>query len=184
MKWMEITRRRLPHYHAIGGPLFITFRLHGSLPAGRYFGVDTVNSGQAFVLMDRLLDGETCGPLYLRRPEIVELVAAEIKRGAGAEYDLHAWVVMPNHVHLLITPLAKVSNLMQGIKGVTAREANKVLGLTGQRFWQRESVDRLVRDREEFRRVERYIVQNPVAAGLADCAEEFRWSSAWVAERD
>ena len=69
-----------------------------------------------------------------------------------AHYRLHAWVVMANHVHLVITPLVGVSQLTQSLKRFTAREANRLLGLTGQACWQEESFDRLVRGEEEFRR--------------------------------
>src|SRR6185369_8865985 len=101
---MRIPQRRLPHLYAIGQPLFVTFRLHGSLPAGRYFAADSMQSGEAFACMDRLLDREVFGALYLKMPNIAQLVVDSIQNGRG-EYSLHSWVVMPNHVHLLITPL-------------------------------------------------------------------------------
>lgn len=131
--------------------------------------------------MDRLLDSASTGPLYLRRPEIAELVAKAIcyRDRDGGHYRLHAWVVMANHVHMLATPQVPVSTLMQSLKRFTAREANRVLGRTGQAFWQDESYDRLVRDRREFDRIMSYIEMNPVRAGLVALAEEFRWSSAW-----
>ena len=87
---------------------------------------------------------------------------------------------MPNHVHLLITPRVAVSKITHALKRFTAREANRVLGLTGQRFWQDESYDRLVRGGREFDRITQYIEYNPVRAGLVLCPEEFRWSSAWA----
>ena len=99
-------------------------------------------------------------------PEIAQLVLSRILQGDPANYALHAWVVMPNHVHMLITPLSNVSSLMQRLKGATAREANRLLGRSGTPFWQHESYDRLVRDAREFRRIENYIIQNPVRAGL------------------
>jgi len=80
-------------------------------------------------------------------------------------------------VHLLITPRIDVSKPMQSLKRFTAREANRMLGRTGQAFWQEESYDRLVRDETEFRRITRYIEMNPVNAGLAVSPEEFPWSS-------
>ena len=94
-----------------------------------------------------------------------------------ADYELHAWVVMPNHVHLLITPRVDVPILLRRLKGVSAREANQLLGQTGQPFWQDESYDHLVRDADEFQRIEKYILQNPVRAGLARSAEEYPWCS-------
>jgi REP element-mobilizing transposase RayT len=91
---------------------------------------------------------------------------------------MHAYVVMANHVHLLITPHVEVSRLRQSLKRFTAREGNRMLGLTGEPFWQDESYDRLVRDETEFQRIARYIEMNPVKAGLAVRPEDFPWSSA------
>ena len=85
--------------------------------------------------------------------------------------------VMPNHVHLLITPRVEVPALLRRLKGISARESNKLLGQTGRPFWQDESYDRLVRNAIEFQRIEGYILQNPVRAGLARSAEEYPWSS-------
>ena len=127
--------------------------------------------------MDWLLDEQRAGPAYLRMPAIAEVVADSIGKGATRDYLLHAWVVMPNHVHLLITPQVDVPALMRRLKGASARESNKVLGQTGRPFWQDESYDRLVRSANEFQRIENYILQNPVRAGLARSAEEYPWSS-------
>jgi hypothetical protein len=133
--------RRLPHYHSIGQPIFITWRLHDSLPANRSFPSATT-SGQAFVAMDSLLDNARTGPLYLRRPEIAKVVVEAIHyRERERHYQLHSYVVMANHVHLLMTPLTDVSKVMQSLKRFTAREGNRILGLTGQPFWQHESYD-------------------------------------------
>ena len=171
-------RRRLPHYHSIGQPIFITWRLHGSLPEGRTFPPPTT-SGQAFLAMDRLLDDARTGPLYLRRLDIAIVVVEAIHyRERERHYQLHSYVVMANHVHLLVTPLADVSKVMQSLKRFTAREGNRILGLTGRSFWQDESYDRLVRNGTEFQRIMNYIEMNPVKCGLAVTPEEFPWSSA------
>ena len=90
--------------------------------------------------------------------------------GAADDFRLHAWVVMPSYVHLLITPQVEVAALLRRLKGASARESNKLLGRTGQPFWQDESYDRLVRSANEFQRIENYILQNPVRAGLARSA--------------
>jgi REP element-mobilizing transposase RayT len=79
---------------------------------------------------------------------------------------------------MLLTPEVSVSRLMGSLKGATAKRANVLLNLTGKPFWQDESYDRLVRDADEFRRVQRYIENNPVKAGLAATPEEYPWSSA------
>ena len=128
--------------------------------------------------MDRLLDNGRDGPTYLRIPGVAQLIENAIERGSGSDYLLHAWVVMPNHVHLLITPQTDLPRIMQKLKGSSALKANQLLGRTGMTFWQEESYDRLVRDAVEFRKIENYIVQNPVRAGLAVSAEQYRWSSA------
>ncbi|MBY0507495.1 MAG: transposase [Bryobacteraceae bacterium] len=169
-------RRRLPHWHPPGKALFLTWRLHGSLPAGRAF-----QRGEEFKAFDRLLDGMSSGPLYLRMPEIAGIVAGEILRLEGIQVS--AWVILPNHVHLLAEAVTEAdadwARHLKMIKGRSARQANLVLGRTGQPFWQEESFDRWVRDQDEFAKVRRYIERNPVTAGLADSPEEFRWSSAW-----
>jgi putative transposase len=124
--------RRLPHYYSVGHPLFVTWRLHGSLPANRVFP-EAVTSGRAFLAIDRLLDSGRTGPLHLSRPDVANMVVEAIhfrERGL-AHYRLHAWVVMANHVHLLITPQVQVSKLMQSLKRFTAREGNRILRVTG-----------------------------------------------------
>jgi len=95
-------------------------------------------------------------------------------------FTLHAFVVMPNHVHLLVTPLTALPKLTKSLKGITAKRANEWLGITGTPFWQEESYDHLVRNQPEFERIRRYIEWNPVRAGLAAVASGFRWSSAWA----
>jgi len=129
--------RRLPHWDAIGQPQFITFRLHGSLPAPRCFRRQHVaTSGEAFVTMDRLLDQGATGPLHLKRPELAEsVVEALIESDVRFERcRLYAFVVMPNHVHLLATQFVPLANWLGPLKGFTANQARKALGLRDRRF--------------------------------------------------
>jgi putative DNA methylase len=91
---------------------------------------------------------------------------------------LHAFVVMPNHVHLLVTPTVALYKLTKSLKGITAKRANAMLALTGSPFWQEESYDHLVRQEGEFDKIRRYIEENPVRAGLVTAASQYRWSSA------
>ena len=93
-------------------------------------------------------------------------------------FDLHAFVVMPNHMYMLASAWVPLPKLTKSIKGITAKRANNILGLTGTPFWQEESYDHLVRDEREFERIRGYIEQNPVRAGLVTDASEYRWSSA------
>jgi hypothetical protein len=81
-------------------------------------------------------------------------------------------------MHVLLLPKIAPSRLLQSLKGATAREANRILGRTGEAFWQAESYDRWVREEREWRRIAAYIENNPVKAGLVERAEEYRWSSA------
>ena len=170
--------RRLPHLYSVGHPIFLTWRLFGSLPANRAFPAATT-SGKAFVAMDRLLDTARTGPLHLRRAEFAEMVVEAIRHLEHEGYFApHAFVVMANHVHLLITPQVELPKLTHSLKRFTAREGNRMLGVVGQPFWQDESYDRWVRDEVEMERIASYIELNPVNAGLCASPEEFPWSSA------
>lgn len=180
---MREYRRRLPHRDAAGTPVFVTWRLWGSLPRERVFLPEHLTSGEAFVVWDRLLDRTRTEPVYLAQPEIAYLVVHQlwdvVRRGLCI---LHAYVVMPNHVHVLWTPNISLADLVRHVKGPTACQANRHLGRTGEPFWQQEYFDRTVRKEKEFSRICRYIEWNPVNAGLAAHPEEFRWSSAKNAE--
>jgi putative transposase len=130
--------------------------------------------------MDRYLDEARCGPNWLRRSEIAEVVQRTLQHAAGElrYYDLPAYAIMPNHVHALLLPLISPGRLLQSVKGFSAFEANKLLGRSGEPFWQREAYDHWVRNEVEFERIRRYIEENPVRAGLAGKAEDYAWSSA------
>jgi REP element-mobilizing transposase RayT len=132
--------------------------------------------------MDHLLDKARIGPTYLAMPSIAQIVADSLQYCGKTDFELHAWVIMPNHVHVLATARTEVSKFMRRMKGYSARQANRALTRTGEIFWQEESYDHLVRTPEEFRDIEAYILNNPVKAGLARSAEDYRWSSSYVAE--
>ena len=176
-------RRRLPHFHPDDTSLFLTWRLWGSLPAHANPAAYPT-SGQAFVATDRELDMRESGPLWLKDPRITDLVAETILVGDRERhfYDLCAWAVMPNHVHLLILPKVAVPVLMRWLKGSTARRANQILGRTGKPFWQDESYDHYLRHHDQINRTRRYIENNPVSAGFVCSVEDWPWSSAgWQA---
>jgi len=176
-----ISRRRLPHVYPEGRALFVTWHLHGSLPFPLPTPPRKLTSGQAFVWLDRRLDSARTGPMYLRQPAIAEIVIDSIHKGVElGHFELSAYVVMPNHVHLLILPRVAPDRLMKSLKGSTAREANRVLKRTGEPFWQKESYDHWVRDHQEFENIRAYIENNPVKAGLVRTPQEFPWSSAGV----
>ena len=152
---MTFYQRRLPHLYATGQAVFLTWRLHGSLSPNRAFPVGNLNCSQH---MD-------CLPI---QPNATVL-----------EHDrLWALVVMPNHVHLLVTLLAHPQKVTQSLKGITAKRANVRLALTGCPVWQEESYDHLVRHEREFLKIRSSIEEHPVGAGLVATPSEFRWSSA------
>jgi REP element-mobilizing transposase RayT len=176
-------RRRLPHYHPDNAYLFLTWRLWGSLPA-KAGSTLYATPGHAFAAQDRVLARQASGPLWLKSPKIADMVSNAILVGECERrfYHLCAWVVMPNHVHLLILPLVATPVMTRWLKGSTARSANQILGRSGNPFWQDESYDHYLRSSTQMTRASAYIEQNPVSAGLVRSAELWRWSSAgWQA---
>ena len=180
------SRRRLPHSYPEGRWLFITWTLHGSFPPGTFpppakatSGEAVATSGEAFACIDRYLDNTRTGPQYLRQPSIAQFLIDFLFRGIDlGHYELGPFAIMPNHVHVLLKPLVAPSRLLKSLKGSTARESNPLLNRNGEQFWQHESYDHWVRDEKEWDRIAAYIEDNPVKAGLVQCAEDFRWSSA------
>src|ERR1043166_9213201 len=103
---MTYYERNLPHWHPPDTQLFVTWRLQGSLPAKF---VDLLRKqpsekpGRRFARAARFLDGATSGPLWLAEPRIAATVARCVIHGSGVLdfYELLAFVIMPNHVHIL-----------------------------------------------------------------------------------
>jgi len=166
---MTFYRRKLPHWHPEGRAIFITWRLFGSLPKGTgKSACPTEDEGRRFRRLDAELDRAGSGPVWLGENRIAACVEDAILQGEKlGQYFLDAHVVMPNHVHILLDPQLALARITCGIKGVSARDANVILGRTGQHFWEDESYDHWVRDEAEFERIVSYIERNPVSAGLA-----------------
>jgi REP element-mobilizing transposase RayT len=192
------SRGYLPHVKREGASYFVTFRLADALPrqvlldferqraeairrlaAGDSGGRETANR-ELMRQVERYLD-RGAGACYLARPEVADMVANALLHFGGVQYLLDEWVVMPNHVHLLIWPMPNftLSEILRSRKRHTARQANLLLGRTGEAFWQPESFDHWVRNDDEKARIRRYIRNNPVSAGLCKRPEDWRWSSAW-----
>jgi len=179
---MSYYERHLPHWQPEGRPLFVTWRLSGSLPASVLQAAPTSSAGKRFAYADRYLDKASTGPLWLKDARIAHGVVERL-RYCEMElklYNLFAFVVMVNHVHVLFEPRVPLAKITRLIKGHTAREANRILRRTGQAFWQDESFDHWVRSESECQRIISYIERNPVAAGLVKQPEEWAWSSASV----
>ena len=169
---MSYYERHLPHWQPEGAALFVTWRLHGSLPAV---------AGETFTKSDRQLDHATIGPRWLTDQRVSNVVAESLHYGEHPLklYRLRAWVVMINHVHILIYPEVPLRRITQALKSYSARKANAILNRTGQPFWQHESYDHWVRSATEVEKIVRYIERNPVKAGLVQTQDQWRWSSAW-----
>jgi putative transposase len=165
---MTYYERHLPHWYPPGQDIFITWRLHGSLPAQFRPQGTITSSSQAFARYDRVLDQAQIGPIWLRDPRIARSIMIALQRALQRKmFALRAYVLMVNHVHVLLAPLFPVDQITRQIKGATAREANLILRRTGAKFWQDESFDHWIRNPEEGKRIRTYIEQNPVTAGLA-----------------
>jgi REP element-mobilizing transposase RayT len=174
-------RRHLPHWQKSDSALFITWRLHGSLPRRVIDACSKeVDFGKRFRIFDRELDRSLYGPTWLKDVRLAQIVSKSLVYAQDnlGFYRLCAYVVMSNHVHILIWPNAYLSRITKSVKGYTARECNKLLSLTGEKFWQDESFDHAVRNPEEFWRIKTYIERNPVKAGLVARPEDWAWSSA------
>ena len=171
--------RNLPHWHPPGAELFWTWRLYGSLPRPPREWV-ALPAGKAFALMDRHLNAAAHGPVWLKDPRIAQLVVDTLRYGEAqlGLYELRAWVVMANHVHVVLLPHAPVARITRTLKGFTSLQANRILGRDGQAFWQPETYDHWVRGRDELGRIIQYVEGNPVKAGLVVRPEDWGWSSA------
>jgi REP element-mobilizing transposase RayT len=173
------SHRRLPHRYPPDRWLFLTWHLHGSLPHSQSPPPAKVSAGQVFVWIDRYLDRSQHGPQFLRQEAVAKLVIAALLSGARlGHFRLGPFVVMGNHLHVLFFPLVPPSRLLKSLKGFTARQANRLLGRTGEPFWQKESYDHWVRSEIEWNRIASYIEENPVKAGLVSRAQDYLWSSA------
>jgi len=142
------------------------------------------NYKKLFARIDATLDKASSGPLWLAKTEIASLVENTLLSKYASLYKLWAYVVMANHIHLLLTPKPSADSffpvrmILQRVKGYTAHEANRILGRTGEPFWQDESFDHWPRDEDEFMRIVAYIENNPVKAGRVKRPEDWRYSSA------
>jgi len=111
--------RNLPHWQPEGQPIFLTWRLHGSLPKGFTSHLRKWENEPAkqFLAADLKLDAASTGPRWLSDPKIAAPAEHAIRRGAElGHYVLHAYVVMPNHIHMLLNPLVPLRRITGGIK--------------------------------------------------------------------
>lgn len=187
-------QRNLPQFQPFDATTFITFRLVGSLPKAVMLKLDeavrikedevnqltdptlqkqavTLAQKQLFSEWDAALDAATESNLWLAKPEVANIVCEALQYRDQRVFCLDAYCVMPNHVHLVCSPLKNltstvtISEIMHSLKGFTGHPANKISGRQGQ-FWQPESYDHVIQDHDDFIDVVNYVLENPTRAGL------------------
>ncbi len=139
----------------------------------------SLTAGQRFAILDRESDRAAIGPLWLSDSRISEVVENSITSGDPELYNLAAWVIMPNHVHIILLPHVPVEHIARRIKGSSAYRANQILSRRGP-FWQGESYDHWIRTEEGLNLAIRYVERNPVNARLVNSIENWWWSSAFL----
>jgi type I restriction enzyme R subunit len=193
----SVIERRLPHWSQAGTISFITWRTWDSIPESilqawlaerdswlKHHSIDP--TAPDWRLRLRFLDPvllrefqllvsnrwnehiDAChSACVLRRPELSKIVAESLRHFDGQRYDLTDFVVMPNHVHVLVAFPHEAAMLQQceSWKHFTATQINRALRCKG-RFWQQDGFDHLVRSVEQFEYFRRYIAENPVRANL------------------
>jgi Rad3-related DNA helicase/REP element-mobilizing transposase RayT len=177
--------RNLPHWRQEGATYFVTFRLADSIPAEKLrqwesertdwlekhpepiSEVDMLEYHRLFPdRFEQWLDSGW-GESILKQPELSRVVAEALRHFDGERYILGHYVVMPNHVHVLVRPVGEhaLSDILHSWKSFTAHEINRLLGRKG-RVWQDESFDHIVRKETDVERFAAYIRENPLKAGL------------------
>jgi REP element-mobilizing transposase RayT len=205
LEYREYYRRNLPHIQPRGATFLVNFRLAGSLPTevveqlrtqaeqvnkelltikdqeARSRKRDT-EQRRLFSKWDDALHESQTGPFWLREDGIAQVVADSILFHNGDWFDVLAYCIMPNHVHVVLTPYASsdttdysLTKIMHNIKRNSANHANKILDRTGA-FWQHESYDHFARDEKELERIIKYVLYNPVKARLVKEQSQWKWS--------
>ena len=208
----QFYRRHLPHWQPQDAAFFVTFRLKNSLPYEIIEALreererarvalhnvleserdqqNALDEQHYFEMWEDYLNKAEFGPRWMSQPEIADVVKEALQYRDGKVFDLHAYCIMPNHVHVVFEPLSTsdwhsnaresgyqpdLPKIMQSLKRHTARQANKILSREGA-FWQDESYDRVIRDNDEYSRTVNYVLENPVKAGLVSRWEDWNWA--------
>jgi REP element-mobilizing transposase RayT len=179
-QYVQVYYNHLPHWDQEYKTQFVTFRLNDSLPQVRLKELDVIKrqwitnhpkpwsqktSDEYNHLIrnkcDKWLD-QGMGSCVLRRPDIRQVVEQAIMHYKGVRYDIYAYVIMPNHVHILLSPLdgMPISETLSRVKGYSARVINSMLETKGT-LWQKDTFGRIVRDGYNFDQYINYIRANP-----------------------
>ena len=204
---------QLPHIQPIGATFFVTFRLIDSLPKvvvsllkdayekkisllqkekPEIFFTEKQTLRKAyFKVFETELDHTQYGNHWLKNPGVAQIVADKMHQYDNEYYELIAYCIMSNHVHLVISThiqadeweafekedkeYMQLYDIMHRIKGGSAFKANKILGRKGA-FWQKDSFDYYTRNKKELQNIIRYVLENPVKAGLVENARDWKFS--------
>ncbi len=194
----------LPHWQPKNAVLFITSRLAGSLPKSVIENLQNainyeiaklkneqlgeteikkiISQKQEFYFnkFDKLLDKPRSGPTWLAKNNLAKIVKNSLHWGEkDGRYKLICYTIMSNHIHWIAYKFDReLFRILQSLKRHTSKECNRVLGRTGEQFWQYENYDRWIRHKEELFQKINYVVQNPVKAGLVKNWSE--WPHTWI----
>lgn len=178
-------QRHLPHWRQTGATYFVTFRLADSIPQTQLLALRRWRANwerehpeprseadwehlarEITSQTERYLD-EGYGECLLGTPKGLSLISDSLLKFQGTQYFTSCFVVMPNHVHLVIQPFEgfELETILKNAKGYVARQLNHQFGREGT-VWAEESYDRIVRDEEHLWRVIQYLGRNPEMAGL------------------
>ncbi len=187
-------QRHLPHWRQDGATYFVTFRQQDALPQEHLDFLKRLrdewerthppprseqhweeHTREIVRRTEAWLD-EGYGSCCFRESRHVEQLAKALLHFQNERYFVSCYVVMPNHCHAIMRPLAgwELEDILQGMKGVAAQRVNSATGGSGS-IWQEESHDRIIRDGEHLWHCIQYIGRNPRLAGLAPNAWH-RWT--------
>jgi putative DNA methylase len=180
------SRGYLPHFDGGEVAQTVMFRLAGSLPRAL---LDTWADELQWLprlradaelrqRIEEYLD-RGIGEALLNAPAVAGMVEEALLYFDGERYRLHAWAIMPNHVHVLVMPLGEsaLSAILHSWKSFTAKQANRILGREGA-FWSADYFDRFVRDERHFAAALSYTEENPVKARLCSRRQDWPFGSA------
>jgi hypothetical protein len=184
----NVTKYRgvLPHWRQAGVTYFVTFRQVDSLPVGKLEALQEerciwrqMNPGPLSHAQKREYAARFSGKIhdwldagygkcFLGKPEVQKMMVSTLGYFSGKRYELGEFVIMPNHVHVLVTPIndSRLEQVLRSWKSFSARRINEMCGLSGP-VWHRESFDHIVRSEEQLQRIEQYIRDNPKKTGAA-----------------
>jgi REP element-mobilizing transposase RayT len=179
-------RRRVPHLYYSEGIYFITYRLHGSISPRELEELRRIvkeakrekRDVKVSKKYDSLIEDPNNNIKYLRDPKIAEICKHSLHFSDGKDYKLICYCIMPNHIHVvfeLANQTKSIGDILGAIKRNSAKDENKILNHKGA-FWQAESFDRLVRDETELYFIIKYVLLNPVNAGLATDWNEWKYT--------